>query len=64
MLVSDRAQGLENLLHTTYYTFDSKMYIIRTGIKYHLSIKSEVITGKSQTGVNTSRRSLRFSRDD
>ena len=63
MLVSDRAQGLENLLHTTYYTVDSKMYIIRTGIKYH-STKSEVITGKSQTGVNTSRRSLRFSYND
>ena len=29
------------------------MYIIRTGIKYHLSTKSEVITGKSQTEVNT-----------
>ena len=37
MLVSDRAQGLENLLPTTYYTVGSKMYIIRTGIKYHLS---------------------------
>ena len=55
MLVSDRAQGLENLLPTTYYTVDSKMYIIRTGIKYYLSTKSEVLTGKSQTEVNTSR---------
>ena len=27
MLVSDRAQGLENLLPTTYYTVGSKMYI-------------------------------------
>ena len=64
MLVSDRAQGLENLPPTTYCTVDSKMYIIRTGIKYHLSTESEVITGKSQTGVNTSRRSLRFSHND
>ena len=64
MLVSDRAQGLENLVPTTYYTVDSKMYIIRGGIKYHLSTESEVITGKSQTGVNTSRRSLSFSRND
>ena len=40
------------------------MYIIRTGIKYHLSTESEVITGKSQTGVNTSRQSLRFSHND
>ena len=31
MLVSDRAQGLENLLPTTYYTVGSKMYIIRSG---------------------------------
>ena len=46
MLVSDRAQGLENLPPTTYYTVDSKMYIIRTGIKYHLSAKSEVITSR------------------
>ena len=45
--------GLKNLPPTTYYTVDSNMYIIRTGIKYHLSTKSEVITGKSQTEVNT-----------
>ena len=64
MLVSDRAQGLENLPPTTYYTVDSKMYIIRTGIKYHLSAKSEVITGKSQTEVITSRWSLSFSCND
>ena len=64
MLVSDRAQELENLPPTTYYTVDSKMYIIRTGIKYHLSAKSEVITGKSQTEVITSRWSLSFSRND
>ena len=56
--------GLENLPPTTYYTVDSKMCIIRTGIKYHLSTESEVITGKSQTGVNTSRRSLTFSHND
>ena len=49
---------------TTYYTFDSEMYVIGTGIKYHLSTESEAITGKSQTEVNTSRRSLRFSRND
>ena len=52
MLVSDRPQGLENLLPTTYCTVDSKMYIIRTGIKYQLSTESEVITRKSHTEVN------------
>ena len=55
MLVSERAQGLENLLPTTYCTVVSKMYIMRTGIKYQLSTKSEVIIGKSQTEVITSR---------
>ena len=57
-------KGLKTCCLLRIYTVDSKMYIIRTGIKYHLSTESEVITGKSQTGVNTSRRSLRFSHND
>ena len=52
---------------TTYYTVDSKLYIIRTGFKYQLLHTNywipghyREVSGKSQT----SRWSLRFSRND